>query len=59
MENHKVLSICNLFFICCEGRLQAKCKRSLGTTFEFNFEWTVSAGSFGAAPQFFAITEKL
>ena len=27
-------------------------------TFEFNFEWTVSAGSFGAAPQFFAITEK-
>lgn len=28
-------------------------------TFVLNFEWTVSAGSFGAAPQIFVITEKL
>lgn len=28
-------------------------------TFAFNFEWTVSAGSFGAAPQIFVITERL
>ena len=28
-------------------------------TFVLNFEWTVSAGSFGVVPQVFVITEKM